>query len=105
MYKPLQRIDADLLQDLVKDHPDKELVQYIVNGFRNGFHLGLQQHPPPRPPCKNGAKVLEDPEGAQNLVDEEVQKGHILGPFDTPPWTIWSSLLSTWSQNPTEKSG
>ena len=67
-----------------KNHPDQELVDFVVQGFTTGFDLGIENGPEPNKPCRNGAKVLKYPEVAQRLVDEEVAKGHILGPFDSP---------------------
>ena len=85
-YKPLQRVKADVIARLAHHCPDRQLVDYVVDGFRNGFRLGMEKRPLPRGPCENLAKVLEDPEGAQQLVDEEVAKGHILGPFNEEPF-------------------
>ena len=84
-YKPLQRVNPDVIQELAQNHPDRELVNYVVEGFRYGFKLGLTSQPEPRGPVRNSAKVRKFPHIAQQLVDEEVKKGHILGPFDEPP--------------------
>ena len=45
----------------------------------------MSRCPDPRPPCENSQAVQQKPEITQALVDEEVAKGHMLGPFDTPP--------------------
>ena len=86
-YTPIQRINVDVLERKLKDHPDRESVKFVVDGFRHGFRLGVSRRPKPRPPCRNGKLVRENPEIAQKLVDKEVAKGHILGPFDfdNPP--------------------
>ena len=86
MYTPFQWVKADVIARLARDCPNHELINYVVDGFCNGFHLGITWWPPPWGPCENLAKVLEDPEGVQELVDEEVVKGHILGPFDEEPF-------------------
>ena len=54
----------------------------------------MTSHPPPRGPCKNLSKVLQNPEAAQVLVDEEVARGQILGPFDEEPYDnmVYSSI-------------
>ena len=84
-YQPLRRINPEVIKHLTRHHPDRDLVNFVVDGFTHGFDIGVQNGPAPNKPCKNGSKVLRYPEVAQQLVDEEVQKGHILGPFDTPP--------------------
>ena len=70
---------------MARHHPDRKLVNYVVDGFRNGFKLGMTRHPEPNQPCENSSKVKQRPDIAQQLVDEEVAKGHILGPFTEPP--------------------
>ena len=59
----------------------------MIDGFKNGFKLGMTRRPDPRGPCLNSREVRQNPEIAQELVDKEIAVGHILGPFDTeaPP--------------------
>ena len=84
-----------VLERLSQDHPDRSLVDFVVNGFKEGFRLGMDRSPEPRGPCKNSAKVRQHPEVTQALVDEEVAKGHILGPFDEQPLPdMWFSPLN-----------
>ena len=85
VYTPLRRVKPDRLRYFLRDHPDKELVNYLVEGFTHGFHLGMNRAPTPRPPCDNSRAVQRKPAVTQALVDEEIAKGHILGPFDRPP--------------------
>ena len=70
---------------MAADHPDRELVNFIVEGFTNGFSLGLTSKPKPRKPCDNLKGVLDNPEEAQRLVDSEIEKGHMLGQSDKQP--------------------
>ena len=94
-YKPLQRVSHEVIAQLTRDHPDKELVDFVASGFRDGFKLGMTSTPAPRGLCKNSQKVRQNPEIAQQLVDEEVKKGHILGPFDMQPLPeMWFSPLN-----------
>ena len=74
-----------MLKHYLRNHPDCNLVDYLVEGYTKGFSLGIEREPKPREPCKNSQAVQQSPEIAQKLVDEEVSKGHIIGPFDTPP--------------------
>ena len=85
-YKPLQWVNADILEHLLLHHPDRAEVQYVVDGFRHGFDLGLTRSPKPRGPVRNLRKARHHPEVAQRMIDEEVAKGHMLGPFTEPPF-------------------
>ena len=46
----------------------------------------MTSQPPPCGLCKNLSKVLQNPTATQQLVDEEVAHGQILGPFDKEPY-------------------
>ena len=85
-YVPLHRVNPDILEVSVEEHPDKQAVQYVVQGFQSGFDLGLTHQPPPHPPCKNLREACHKPHIAQAMIDEEVCKGHIAGPFVEPPF-------------------
>ena len=45
----------------------------------------MTRFPEPNEPLENSKIVQEKPEVAQELVDKEVAKGHMLRPFDHPP--------------------
>ena len=94
MYNPLQRVNAHVLRDLLKDHPDRALVNFVVNGFEEGFELGLERFPKPRPPCRNLKGAREKPKETLKLVNKDLAKGQMLGPFDSPsfPDMIFSPL-------------
>ena len=69
------------LEVLLKKTLNRELVDYLVNGFTQGFDLGMTRYPKPRPLCKNSREVRSHPDVTQKLVNKEVRKDHILGPF------------------------
>ena len=60
-------------------------MQYLVDGFSYSFKLGLNKRPRPREQCDNSSAVKKNPEIAQQLIDAEIEKGHILGPFSKLP--------------------
>ena len=84
-YKPLQRVKPEILKKLLVNYPDKQEAQYVISGFTNGFRLGLEREPLPRDPCENSAKALKNEEVTSQLIAEEIEMGHMLGPFDEPP--------------------
>ena len=73
------------LEQALMDHPNRHLVQYLVQGFEQGFHLSLTREPEPWPPCQNSREVQQKPKITQELVNKEIVLGHILGPFNEPP--------------------
>ena len=79
-------MDPVSLKFYLRKHPNRELVDYLVNGFTHSFDLGMVKYPKARPPCDNSREVRCHPEITQKLVDKEVQKGHILSPFSEPPF-------------------
>ena len=66
-------------------HPEQDLVNYLVSRFTDGFRLGLNRCPNPRPPCRNSREAKHNTAIVQELVHKEVARGHMLGPFDEPP--------------------
>ena len=83
-YIPLHRVNPDVLQYQLTNHPDQQEVKYIVDGFHHGFDLGLSCSPSPRGPVQNLRMARRHPDVAQAMIDNDVAKGHMLGPFDTP---------------------
>ena len=71
---------TNLAQELEK-HPDVQFTQYLLSGLTQGFHTG------PAPPvvsieCKNLRSALSHSEHVSSLIDAEVEKGYLYGPFD-----------------------
>lgn len=75
------------MRQFLKDYPDQKEAEFVINGFTNGFPLGIdpEKRPKPRPPCENSDKAKEEPEKLRELVKKELELGHMLGPFDEPP--------------------
>ena len=36
-YKPLQRVKPEVLHELLKDYPDQDEAQYVIQGFTHSF--------------------------------------------------------------------
>ena len=58
-----------------------------MQGFTVGFPLGLapDKRPEPRTPCENSAKAQGDPDTVRELIEKELDLGHMLASFDEPP--------------------
>ena len=85
MRGPRASVKWQILNYYLTDHPDRNLVSWCVNGFRDGFTLGLTGMPMLWPDPPNSKKVLEDPEITWNLIKEEIHNGFVLGPFKSKP--------------------
>ena len=85
MYRPLRRVNPVVLRELLEEFPDREEAEYVIQGFTSGFRLGLASKPHPRPPCENSHAAMSHIEETTALITKEVEMGHMLGPFDSPP--------------------
>ena len=84
-YKPLQRINVEEMRQLLVDHPDRNHVNYILDGYTYGFKIGNTRSPDPRPPCKNLREARRHETALRELINKEIALGHMLGPFKEPP--------------------
>ena len=60
-YKPLQRIKTDRLKYYLWDHPDRELVGYLLDGYTNRFKLGRTRRPKAKAHVKIPGKSKDTP--------------------------------------------
>ena len=83
-FKPCL-IDIDKFEKLLVDHPNKFLVNYIVDGLRNGFDIGFKgEFSATRPPNLKSANQNKD--SIQQAIEKEIKRGHTAGPFPHPPF-------------------
>ena len=73
--------------ELLEDHPNQDLVSYVVNGLQNGFDIGFTGTPSSivRP---NNKSARDNVFLVSQAVQKEVDRGHTAGPFDNPPFPI-----------------
>ena len=66
----------------LRNHPDKQFVDYIVNGLVQGFHIGVD--PIHRCTlCKDNMRsAYEHPQPVEDYLATELAAGRIAGPFD-----------------------
>ena len=71
---------------LLASHPDRQKVNYVVNGLRFGFTLGFQPQS-----CKlksvtsNCHSAYEHPTVIDGYLTKEIKFGRVFGPTETPP--------------------
>ena len=68
-------------------HPDKPLVDYIINGLRNGFDIGFTGPFSATLP-KNLKSADQNKESIQEAINKELSRGHTAGPFPSPPFPL-----------------
>ena len=73
-----------ILRFLLQNYPDRQEAEYVIDGFTNGFELGMTSFPEPEDRCENSTAAMSKPEVTLELINK-VEKGHMMGPFDSPP--------------------
>ena len=80
-------INVELSELLLADHPNRFLVDYMIDGLKNGFDIGFKGEAMATHP-KNLKSASQNKEAIQQAIDKEVQRGHTAGPFPEPPFPI-----------------
>ena len=75
-----------LYRILIRSSVPMETIQYLVQGFQNGFHLGHDHQDTPLPVPTNLVSARRHPEVIDAKLTAEVAEGRIAGPFTEPPF-------------------
>ena len=85
VYTP---INIHRLKTELCSHPDQEFVSYLLGGLSKGFHTGINSLPCHSIECKNLKSATLQSEGVvHDLIDSEVAKGYLIGPFLHNPFS------------------
>ncbi|CAG2199737.1 unnamed protein product [Mytilus edulis] len=68
---------------------DKKFVFNLINGLRYGFDTGINVLPSKSLECKNLLSTKKFPDDVSKLVDDELRKGYLIGPFTKPPFDTY----------------
>lgn len=79
-------VQVNALASALSNHPDREFVDFLVDGFTTGFHPGVEVLPEKSYQCKNLQSALADPDTVDVLLAKEVREGFMIGPFKHPPF-------------------
>ena len=79
-------VNFEQLKLELKGHPDKTFVNYLLDGFQNGFDTGLSQLPDHSFECNNLISAQRNPVSTAELIDTELNRGYLIGPFDSIPY-------------------
>jgi hypothetical protein len=82
--RPSTPINVGRLELLLSDHPDRELVDYVLSNLRLGADIGFRGpwHPRFTPNTKS---ALDNPEQVDQAIQKEIELGNTAGPFTHPP--------------------
>ena len=83
-YKPVTPVSYRVLGSLLLGHPNRTLVNYVVNGFKSGFSL-LYQGPRLGRQPNNLKSAAQFKDKLAVRLRKEVTLGRMLGPFSSPP--------------------
>ena len=84
----LTHINVDRFQHELRHHPNPDKVAYVVQGLRDGFHLGFNYSTSLKSALGNIASALQNPQVIDNYWQSEVQAGRVVGPFSQPPLPV-----------------
>ena len=84
----LTPINVDRFQHELCHHPNPDKVAYVVQGLRDGFHLGFNYSTSLKSATGNMASALLNPQVIDNYLQSEVQSGRVAGPFSQPPLPV-----------------
>ena len=79
-------INVVKLEQELQNHPDQNFKTYLVSGLKSGFHTGLSVLPSNSIQCKNLRSATSNKESVFDLIQSEVDKGYIYGPFKEIPY-------------------
>ena len=80
-------INIEVLKSELVNHPDKEFVHYLLHGIQFGFDTGIKDPPTHTYECKNLLSARTQPDYVTHAIQEEVENGYMLGPFDKLPFS------------------
>lgn len=78
-------VNISLLEGELREHPDKGFVQFVSEGFREGFDIGYFG-PERARISRNLQSAYKNPGVVDEYLRVEIEKGRIVGPFSTPPF-------------------
>ena len=73
----------------LRNHPDKERVDRLIEGLKNGFDIGVKDPPHEQYECKNLRSALKEKDFVAAALKTELNQGYIMGPFFDPPFDYY----------------
>ena len=80
-------INVNKLSEYLVNHPDINFVNFLIDGFSNGFSIGYDGPLTPGQ-CQNLLSARSNPVAVSTAVLKEVNRGHTAGPFSSLPFDM-----------------
>nr|XP_010778599.1 PREDICTED: uncharacterized protein LOC104953359 [Notothenia coriiceps] len=90
-YHPSTPINIPQLAAALSTHQDSAFVDYLLSGFSQGFRVGVLSSPTVTFVAKNLQSAAKEPNIVSQLIDKELLKGYIIGPFSSSPFSVFRS--------------
>ena len=78
----------------LKDHPDVNYVNFLINGIINGFDTGISPHPDKYFECRNNLSARKDKNFVSEQLAEEIKNGFVVGPLERIPNDWYNARVS-----------
>ena len=73
----------------MSNHPDSELVEKLCSGLVHGFDAGIDNCSSGTLECGNNRSAKLQPQVVEELIQSEIEKGYLLGPFKKAPFETY----------------
>lgn len=74
-------LDLPIWEAKLAKHPDSDYAQYILNGIKHGFQIGVNEYASFRSAKKNMESARQNPHVIEDYINQQVADGNIIGPF------------------------
>ena len=88
-FPKISPVNVTQLQRELSKHPDRDFVNYLLDGFTFGFDTGLAHLPELSFECDNLLSAKRQPESTTELIQTELDRGYIMGPYASPPFPTY----------------
>ena len=78
-------VHVDILSNFLVSHPHRDIVNFLIQGFRHGFRMGYEG-PSTFGQCRNLLSARSQPVPVTKAILKELERGHTSGPFLSPPF-------------------
>ena len=79
-------INISKLRAALEGYPNIEFKNCLVQGLEQGFHTGLKYLPKQSFECKNLKSAISQPSVVLDLIQTEITKGYLCGPYTYIPY-------------------
>ena len=96
MLPPVSTVSLLLVEQFscdLRNHPNPQLVAFILNGLHNGFKLGFNHSQKLKSAKCTMPSAYEHPTVIDEYLANEVSLGRDAGPFNTPPPPFFPSCM------------